>query len=527
MQLVLCSPLCFLIKKYCQTQVKVLKSALLDFYDGDMLSNAKQQLLTDFSSITQQVGVDSVPHIPQRRDGDSRAQREVDDMFTMLNVLDERLLLSKLPIYVSDGPDKMPAMRLYEGDFSVMMAILEKLDGKVTTFGSVLSTISRDVYALKSKSTVLAGADQPDVINKDTRTQPENSVLNLDTLSDQQAWPALPVREVETAVQQLMTSTGNSSGHQPTNGATETISMCDVRNKSCGVQSLSRSDKQWSVLASTPQGKNRFAALASTDDDVNYDERPFTAVRSQRAVRASAKRQRQQTAKTQQTERQSSQPTAGRLKSRVVTGQSSAVSLSLWAAKKTIKKAVLCVDNVNLACNEDDIRAFVSSLGAEVFTCFKTNPRRRPNESVEDVMDRRAFRLCVNAADRDRLLNPEVWPDSIRISDWFFSNKNSQESSGNDGKRQRIDRSNDVGAAESLPCSADNGNNNTVGVDDTSGNTGTTGVAREAAATAAVTVVANVEAMVIDAATGELHEGADDDDDDGNKTTIYQHGVCQ
>jgi len=43
---------------------------------------------------------------------------------------------------------------------------------------------------------------------------------------------------------------------------------------------------------------------------------------------------------------------------------------------------VLCVDNVNLACNEDDIRAYVSSLGAEVFTCFKTNPRRRPNESA-------------------------------------------------------------------------------------------------------------------------------------------------
>ena len=92
-QLVLCSPLCFLVKKYCQTQVKVLKSALLDFYDGDTLSKAKQQLFSDFSSIKQQVGIDSVPHIPQRRDGDSRTQREVDDMFTMLNVLDERLLL--------------------------------------------------------------------------------------------------------------------------------------------------------------------------------------------------------------------------------------------------------------------------------------------------------------------------------------------------------------------------------------------------------------------------------------------------
>jgi len=109
-----------LVKKYCQTPAKVLKSALLDFYDCDALSKAKQRLLTDFSNIRQQVGIDSVPHIPQRRDGDNKALREVDDMFTLLNVLDERLLLDKLPVYVSDGPDKMPATRLYEGDFSVM-----------------------------------------------------------------------------------------------------------------------------------------------------------------------------------------------------------------------------------------------------------------------------------------------------------------------------------------------------------------------------------------------------------------------
>ena len=503
----------------------MLKSALLDFYDSDTLSKAKQQLLEDFSDIKQQVGIDSVPHIPQRRDGDSRAQREVDDMFMMLNVLDERLLLSKLPVYVSDGPDKMPATRLYEGDFSVIMAILEKLDGKLTTFGAVLSAIGRDVYTLKSKSTVLAGPGQSDVVNKETLVQPVNSVLNIDSLSNQQAWPALPVREVETTVQPSMTSIGNSSGNQPTSSTAGTTSTCDVRDKSCVDQSSSRSDKQWSVLASTPQGNNRFAALATTDDDVNYDDRPFTVVRSQRAVRASAKRQRQQTAQAQPPEHQSSQP-AGRLKSRVITGQSSVASLSLWAAKKTIKKAVLCVDNVNLACNEDDIRSYVSSLGAEVYTCFKTNPRRRPNESVEDVMDRRAFRLCVNAADRGRLLNPDVWPDSVRVSDWFFSNKNTQESNGNDGKRQRIDSSSELGAAESLRCSAGNSGNNTVGVDDPTGNIGTAGVAREVATTAEVAAVTSVEAMATDAASGELHED-DDDDADGDKTTIYHHGVCQ
>jgi len=78
------------------------------------------------------------------------------------------------------------------------------------------------------------------------------------------------------------------------------------------------------------------------------------------------------------------------------------------------------VDNVHLACKEDDIRAFITSLGVDVFSCFKTKPRRRPNEAPEDVQDSSAFRVCVNAAGHDRLFNPESWPDSVRIADWFF-----------------------------------------------------------------------------------------------------------
>ena len=67
---------------------------------------------------------------------------------------------------------------------------------------------------------------------------------------------------------------------------------------------------------------------------------------------------------------------------------------------------------------------------------------------------------------------------------------------------------------ESLRCSVGNGGSNTVGVDDPTGNTGTTGVAREVATTAAgaVAVVASVEAMVTDAASGEPQE----DDGDGD-----------
>ena len=57
----------FFVKKYSNTSAKILKSALLDFYDDEALSAAKQQLLKDFNSIRLQLEMDSVPHIPQRR----------------------------------------------------------------------------------------------------------------------------------------------------------------------------------------------------------------------------------------------------------------------------------------------------------------------------------------------------------------------------------------------------------------------------------------------------------------------------
>ena len=74
-----------------------------------------------------------------------------------------------------------------------------------------------------------------------------------------------------------------------------------------------------------------------------------------------------------------------------------------------------------MACKEDDIRTFITSMGVYVFSCFKTKPRRRPNEAP-----RSAFSVCVNAAGRDRLSNPESWPDSVRIADWFFRDRSNQ-----------------------------------------------------------------------------------------------------
>ena len=50
--------------------------------------------------------------------------------------------------------------------------------------------------------------------------------------------------------------------------------------------------------------------------------------------------------------------------------------------------------------------------------------------------DRKAFRLCIAADDRDRLLDTSAWPDSIRISDWYFKPRDPDDRD----KRIRVDR---------------------------------------------------------------------------------------
>ena len=134
-------PLCFLLDKFGKTQSKLLKSTLVDFYSSEDLSSAKKQLLKDTGEI-QSV---SFPHEPQQRQGDNRAVRDVDDMFTLLTTLDEaeNITLSALPTYVSDNPDNVPSIRLYEGDFEIFMTMLEKLEAKLTLMESAMYRCQR------------------------------------------------------------------------------------------------------------------------------------------------------------------------------------------------------------------------------------------------------------------------------------------------------------------------------------------------------------------------------------------------
>ena len=81
--IVLCNPLCFLLCRYGRDAVKQLKSALLDFYSAADLATAKSQLLDDVNRMNKNV---TLPHVPDRREGELRCVRIVDDMIVSTRI---------------------------------------------------------------------------------------------------------------------------------------------------------------------------------------------------------------------------------------------------------------------------------------------------------------------------------------------------------------------------------------------------------------------------------------------------------
>ena len=55
-------------------------------------------------------------------------------------------------------------------------------------------------------------------------------------------------------------------------------------------------------------------------------------------------------------------------------GKSAATGHVLTVAKKIVKKAVFCIDNVGPECDVDNVRSLVSSLLVNVLTCFTAEP---------------------------------------------------------------------------------------------------------------------------------------------------------
>jgi len=390
--LVLNDVLCFLVNKFTVTPCKTLKTAVLDFYSAEELADAKVRLVNDIKSLKLDK---QPPHIPVRRSGDSRLAHEANDLFTLLIFADEAKIFDRIPKYVAGSPDSMPSLRLYEGDMQCLLEILRKLDSKVSEHSSVLAAISRDVLQVQARARGNAPAKALSTDRSDVRAG-EAMFGNSD-------FPP------------LMTNVPAESADCNTNAF--------VQSQSAGSQ------LSWAALSSTPvTSSNRFVALASANDDNDNDgdddkdeRRQYTVVSSRRK----SKRARQHSSPqpihvaAAQPRQQQQQRTVRRASTLI--GKATNVSgTNLTAARRIRKKAVFCVDNVNVSCSVDDIRSHVSNLLIPVISCFEAQTRRRRDDTVDSVSARKAFRLCIYDDDRGKLLNVNAWPESVTVAPWFF-----------------------------------------------------------------------------------------------------------
>jgi len=411
-ELVVSDVLCFMRHKFGKLSSKVLKTVVTDFYSADALGTAKIMLINDVGKLSSLI---NLPHIPQRRDGDGRLSKEFDDLLSVFTLLDEQKVLDKLPRYVTDSPDNIPSVRLYEGDLGAMFTLLNKLRDKMADYGSALNKISHDIQELQ-----IQVRSRPTSLASQPVSQPVGQGSAQVRSTGQSAWSVckpLP---------------GNPSIDSQAEESSSVARSAD----GVGIQSpTTRNVPSWAVLSSSPViTDNRFAALQPSDDDDGerpddqQQTQPFIVVSSRRNKRArqgssprsAAQSDRdaatsQQKTQQQQQRQQQRQPQRQRL-----LGKSTSAATVVTAARIIRKKSVFCIDNVNPACSTDDIRSFVAGkLSVQVYSCFEAKPRRRGKFDNPDFK-RKAFRLCICADDCDKLLNASMWPDSVVISEWFF-----------------------------------------------------------------------------------------------------------
>lgn len=405
---VLDNVLCFLIARFGKSSNKQLKSVLLDFYNFEDLYRAKQHVLEAVDQLKSDI---NLPHIPSRREGEQRNVKSLDDILTVLTHLDENLKMDILPKYVAESPDAMPSMRLYDGDLVTLMLAFDKLKDRMDSVEGVVTAILGQVNIVRDKllpTTVQSAVQSAPVVNSG---QAQSFYSGLSSAINN-----VGVTHTKAHTTATETETELTGNLRQNTDRTSVDSV--VRNWASAVET-----------ASTPIAvHNRYSVLRDHDDVENgNDSEQFTEQRSRRSVKRRRQQSRQQAQhqqQQQQTVDQSNHRNSERRPGRsLLTGKLkiTAPGQRFTAAKNIVKKAVFCVDNVHPSVEVDDLRLYVTGLSVQVLTCFKAKPRRRRYESDESA-DRKAFRLCIAAADRERLLDESKWPESIVISEWYHIN---------------------------------------------------------------------------------------------------------
>jgi hypothetical protein len=431
--LVLNNVLCFVFSRINKIDVRQLKSVLCDFYLLDDIVAAKDVLVSAAESLQ----IANLPDLRKRRDGAGRLAREVDDIFSVIFVLDESKTFADLPMFVADSPDHMPSMHLIEGDLHAVMTRFDKLQAVLDNIGSnvnkSVSLVSTAISRTGAKGAVInTSNDAGDCAVNDY----SDDLVSTQIVADAKKGPVMRTRAMEYFA------------------STDTVSAEDETDDG-GMQTVTTRRKRRRMLSRLQDGINQsLEPIYLSSPSLSRDATNGTTSARNAAVRTAQPSSRGPSATTSTQNGQGQGQGQGQLRSfahvtrtgvpralqsgilnkNTMIGISASISPSwkLSAAKPYVGKAVYCIDNVSVSTTANDLRQFVVRNGISVLSCFEVIPRRSRRMKLAGIVPtgRKAFRLCIASEDVSKLLNCELWPAHITVSKWVSKERST---AGTDG----------------------------------------------------------------------------------------------
>ena len=122
------SALCFVVNSCRKYPENIVKSLVLDFYNVDTISNAKDLLVGDITNMDLNVKLPT----KHRKSTDNKFKMDLDDILNLLRTIDELGAVEKLPRYATDNLDELPITRMDSGGLSVVVNKLDNICEKLT-----------------------------------------------------------------------------------------------------------------------------------------------------------------------------------------------------------------------------------------------------------------------------------------------------------------------------------------------------------------------------------------------------------
>ena len=413
----ICPSLCFIFTKFRKISEKKIVKIVTESFSSTDIAMAKNLLMMD----AEKTCADKpLPRLTAHRDADlgQRAQKDATDIMTLISAVDRHQLLDKLPRYVTDNTDSTPTMKLEEGELNYLMAKFDKMEDTILCLQETVNKLYATIQSLMSdtdKRTAQAAqaaqaaqfistdqssihkklADRPAEIMNEKSTATHNAPVATTSTHHEAAsrrWDHYQ-QSASSAVDSHTTDT-ESDVLMPADDFTLVRNRKSIKRRRKGSKERNDANKQLIVPSSSQSaalpGKSFSAVAATINVDHPKVSRKPLMIGSHRSPLAS-----------------------------------NGVSSKLAAAKPLLGKAVYCIDNVGVNIAEDELEDYVKSLSIRVISCHEVNPRRTYKQKQENIYpdDHKTFRLCINKADSNLLLNPEVWPDDIAISAYYFKPK--------------------------------------------------------------------------------------------------------